>query len=107
MSKPVDRTKLCTTDGQPLQQSPNDVGQHKNYVVLCEEERKAGFVRPVRRTYVHEKCGTATTMGLALAETYARDPGFYGATFCATCNSHFPVGVDGEFRWEDGSKVGS
>lgn len=36
-------------------------------------------------------CGTATTMGNALAETYARDPKFYGATFCAYCGTHFPV----------------
>src|SRR6266851_5064143 len=30
-------------------------------------------------------CGTVTTMGQALAETYARDPSFYGATYCCGC----------------------
>jgi hypothetical protein len=44
-------------------------------------------------------CGVKTTMGVALAETYARDPGFYGGTFCCGCGAHFPVGADGEFIW--------
>ncbi len=52
-------------------------------------------------------CGTVTTMGLSLAETYARDPAFYAGTFCAGCHAHFPVGPEGEFEWEDGSKVGT
>lgn len=45
-------------------------------------------------------CGTSTTMGRAIAETYARDPGFYGATFCCGCGAHFPVGKYGEFVWD-------
>lgn len=45
-------------------------------------------------------CGTVTTMGVALAETYARDPGFYGSTFCCGCRTHIRVGSDGEFEWE-------
>lgn len=82
-------------------------GQQESYLVLSEEERAKGFVRPVRRTYVHDKCGVATTMGQALAETYARDPKFYGGTYCAGCRAHFPVGEAGEFVWDDGSRVGS
>lgn len=82
-------------------------GMHDAYLVLSDEERAKGFVRPVRRTYVHEVCGGATTMGQAIAETYARNPSFYGATFCVHCNTHRPVGPDGEFVWDDGSKVGS
>ena len=122
--------------------------QNEVYLVLSEEERAKGFVRPVRRTYVHvgerfcEKpytsssgkqlfctqepghegectvwtdaehlaqrkagCGTATTMGQVLAETYARDPGFYGATYCCGCQKHLAVA---QFVW-DGTKdvVGS
>jgi hypothetical protein len=46
-------------------------------------------------------CNTVTTMSYALAETYARDPGFYGATFCAYCRKHLPVGEHGEFVWVD------
>ena len=49
-------------------------------------------------------CGTVTTMGNALAETYARDPKFYGGTFCCGCGKHFPVE---EFVWLDGTIVGS
>lgn len=108
---PVDRSARQLTDGTPitnydhLEIKPN--GQQKGYVVLSEAERARGFVRPVRRTYVHTKCGVATTMGQALAETYARDPKFYSGTFCCGCGTHFPVGVDGEFVWDDGTKVGT
>lgn len=80
------------------------VPQAAAYLVLSEEERAKGFVRPVRRSYVHAECGVATTMALALAETYAREPGFYGATYCTACRMHRSVG---EFVWEDGSTVGS
>ena len=50
-------------------------------------------------------CGTVTTMNRALSETFARDPSFYGATFCVGCNKHLPVA---EFVWTaDGAVVGS
>jgi hypothetical protein len=99
----------ATTNGQPprpgFESGPAPApiepatGQHQAYWVLPEEERRKGFVRPVRTT--------VTTMGAALAETYARDPGYYGATFCCACRDHFPVGEHGEFTWPDGSKVGT
>lgn len=79
-------------------------GQQQDYVVLAEEERAKGFIRPVRRSYVHLKCGTVTRMGQTIAETYARDPGFYSGTFCAGCGNHFPVGADGQFVW-DGTDI--
>lgn len=80
-------------------------GMHKDYWVLPEEERQKGFVRPYRDRYTHTKCGIVTTMGRALSETYARDPKFYGATFCCGCRTHFPVA---EFTWtKDGEIVGS
>lgn len=82
-------------------------GQQKDYVVLSAEERAKGFVRPVRRTYVHDTCRSETSMGMAIAETYARHPEFYGATFCVTCGAHFPVGEHGQFRWLDGARVGT
>lgn len=59
------------------------------------------FVRPVRVAYKHLTCGVVTRMGTALAETYARNPTFYGATFCVGCGNHFPVGESGEFVWVD------
>jgi len=128
--------------------------QNEVYLVLSEEERAKGFVRPVRRTYKHvglqpkypmrdltdrehelydsegyvkfeiypegskaigkfwtqvdldnHGCGTITSMGQAIAETYARSPHFYGATYCVGCQKHLPVG---EFVWvDDGTIVGS
>ena len=82
------------------------VPQNEVYQVLSEEERAKGFVRPVRKKYIHDKCGGVTSMGMALAETYARDPKFYGATYCCHCSKHLPVT---QFTWDDGSgqKVGS
>lgn len=102
----------------PITTDPNDEGlnkirpdgQQETYLVLSEEERAKGFVRPVRQTYTHQACGTTTTMGRALAETYARDPKFYSGTFCCGCRNHFRlIGTDGKpaFLWEDGSAVGS
>lgn len=110
-------------------------GQHKGYIVLCPDERAKGFVRPYRDAYQHAGqsrcrdcgatqgsttcnasgfacimerhggCNTVTTMGRALSETYARDPKFYGATFCCNCNRHLPVA---EFVWTaDRQQVGS
>jgi hypothetical protein len=83
-------------------------GQQEKYLVLSDEARAKGFVRPVRHAYRHLKCGAVTIMGQALAETYARQPNFYGGTFCVNCGTHFPVGPDGEFVW-DGTdeKVGT
>lgn len=55
------------------------------------------FVRPVRRSYVHTRgCRAETTMIQAIAETYARTPSFYGATYCVGCNRHADVA---EFDW--------
>jgi hypothetical protein len=77
-------------DEQPVPQNPV-------YLVLSEAERAKGFVRPYRDTYVHVGgCGAVTTMGRALSETYARDPRFYGATYCVGCSKHRPVA---EFVW--------
>lgn len=100
---------MCTTSGEPVEkvraEQTETTGQHKAYIVLCADERAKGFVRPYRDRYTHLKCGSVTTMGRSLSETYARDPSFYGATFCVTCNAHYPVA---EFVWTaDGEQVGS
>lgn len=81
--------------------------QAEAYLVLSDAERARGFIRPIRARYRHIACGTTTTMGHTIAETYARDPHFYGATYCVHCGLHRPVGATGEFVWEDGSKVGT
>lgn len=84
-------------------------GMNEAYLVLSDEERAKGFVRPYRDSYLHTKCGGVTRMAEAIAETYARQPTFYGATYCVKCQTHLPVGEDGEFIWDDGSgqKVGT
>lgn len=147
--------KTTLSDGSPVTSDHRELkanGQQRGYVVLSDEERAKGFVRPVRLSYVHvgrpgpryplrdptveEReswgdevakyeeypesehpvlgrfwtqqeldsigvgCGTVTTMSRAIAETYAREPGFYGATFCCGCHAHLPVGEDGLFVWE-------
>lgn len=86
-----------TEYGEHVETLPS--GQQKDYVVLTAEERAKGFVRPVRCSYLHGKCGTITTMGLALSETYARAPTFYTGTFCCACGGHYPVGPNGDFTW--------
>lgn len=103
---------ITLTDGSPVTPDHRDInpatGMQKAYVVLSAEERAKGFVRPVRRSYVHDKCGSVTEMGEALAETYARKPDFYSGTFCVGCRDHFPVGPNGEFVWDDtDQKVGT
>lgn len=45
---------------------------------------------------LHSGCNGSTTMGRAIAETYARDPKFYGSTFCVQCQKHLPLE---EFVW--------
>lgn len=144
---------LTTDPNDPRLGKARDDGQNEAYLVLSEEERARGFVRPVRLTYRHvgirpkhptreltkeevarfdgtgyvlfetyppgsnptgrywtkeqleSGCGTVTTMPRAIAETYARNPKFYGATFCCQCGRHLPVA---EFVWDaDGSVLGS
>jgi hypothetical protein len=83
-------------------------GQQKGYIILSDVERAKGFVRPLRRSYVHLKCGGVTRMSLKIAETYARLPTFYSGTLCIRCANHFPVGPNGDFVWEDtDEKVGT
>lgn len=87
--------------GNPVTSNYRDIdpatGQQKGYVVLTAEERAKGFVRPVRRSYVHKNCGAVTKMAESIAETYARDPSFYGGTFCIGCRTHRPLS---EFVWD-------
>jgi hypothetical protein len=147
---------LTTDKNDPSLNKVKDNGQNETYLVLSDEERAKGFIRPVRTAYVHvgrkykgpleildqpyfneqtkkaytaiapvfnsagkriggsyltaeevdqwhstggyiRGCRTITTMALPLAETYARDPKFYNATFCCGCGTHLPVN---EFVWE-------
>lgn len=103
----TDGTQVYPGHRNIIKEGPR-AGQQEGYVVLAEEERAKGFVRTVRRSYKHLKCGGVTTMGQTLAETYARNPSFYSGTFCCHCGTHFPVGADGEFVWQGtNEKVGT
>lgn len=135
-----------------------EVPQNEVYLVLSEEERAKGFVRPYQTAYRHvgkrgakyplrdltdeEKerhskfgyvkfevypeskspvmgkfwtqaeldsietgCGHVTLMAREIAETYARNPQFYGSTYCMHCQKHLPVD---EFVWSGtDERVGS
>lgn len=47
-------------------------------------------------------CGAVTSMRQDIAETYARQPAFYGSTFCCSCGKHLPVA---EFTWDGTTEV--
>lgn len=106
MGTTTDRNDPRLTHG--VDEAP--AAQAEVYLVLSEAERAKGFVRPWRDQYVHrDGCGARTTMGHQIAETYARDPKFYGGTYCVGCRMHRPVS---EFRWieqngAEGDPVGS
>jgi hypothetical protein len=109
---------------RPVRLRYRHVGQRPSHETRAltaeEEERFAGFgyVRfepypdgdPVTGRYWTQEqldagCGAETTMPRQIAETYARDPTYYGSTFCAGCGQYRPVA---EFEWlDDGSRVGS
>lgn len=152
---------LTTDRNDPGLNKVKDNGQQETYIVLSEEERAKGFVRPVRKEYQHVGkevdregtienledhltegsakyysreqgyvaflkypesrsplngkyikqdeldafnnkadrvggCMAITKMHADIAETYARNPKFYGRTFCVGCGTHLPVN---EFIW--------
>ncbi len=158
---------MLTTDREnPELNTPKENGQDKVYLILSEQERAKGFIRPVRDSYIHVGaslkgllketakiltpeeakrygsniygyadydesykplvgrgltkqayydlldgkthsggCKSLTKMDINIAETYARNPKFYGKTFCCSCLFHLPVS---EFVWDGtNEEVGS
>jgi hypothetical protein len=93
--------------------TPEEHARYDHFGYAKYEEYPKGEPGPCGRYWTEKQlnsgCGSVTTMGIKLAETYARQPDFYGGTFCASCKNHYPVGKDGEFIWDDGSgeKVGT
>lgn len=72
---------------------------------LTPEEVAAGYIRPVRDRYTHERCGVATVLSANVAASFATMPGgHYGKIWCAKCRDGFPAAG---FVWDDGDKVGS
>lgn len=105
MGDEVDRSRVELSGGGPVTPDHREVkpnGQQKGYVVLSPEERARGLARPVRRSYVHLRCGTETRMSQDIAETYARDPKFYSGTFCVACREHLPLD---QFRWSGTDEI--
>lgn len=49
---------------------------------------------------INKGCGVRTTMPRSIAESYARQPNYYGSTFCCGCGTYLPVGASGEFVWD-------
>jgi hypothetical protein len=78
------------------------VKQNKTYLVLPKDELEKGFIRPIRDKYIHTKCGVETKMNMEIAKTYARNPKFYGSTYCVGCEKHLPVS---EFKWSNSDEV--
>lgn len=101
--------KTCTTDGKPFDggKATRDDGQQVQHVGICPDER-IDYVRPYRDRYKCLICGTVTTMPRLCAETYAKQPTFYGSTWCCGCKGYFLVGENGNFVWlDDNTKVGT
>lgn len=75
-------------------------GQYENHPTY----NVGDYVAPIRDSYKHNTCGSVTFFGMAIAETYAKNPSFYGRTFCSKCGDYFPVS---EFKWAvDGIQLG-
>jgi len=78
--------------------------KYEEYLERDDSDVLGSFWTQKRLDSVGKGCYTTTTMGRPLAETYARNPRFYGATYCVQCMMHRPVS---EFIWKDGSRLGS
>ncbi len=99
-------SKHLTTDPKHpgLKHGSDDtpVAQQAVYLVLSDDEIAKGYVKPYRTGYTHKTCGGITTMGHRLSATYARNPWFYGSTYCVKCAMHRRLS---EFTWEDGEPM--
>lgn len=92
-------------DARPLPVVCTDDVNHEGECTVWAPVDSEAALMKARDRHVLGGCGSVTSMGRALSETYARNPKFYGATFCVTCNRHLPVA---EFVWTaDGQRVGS
>lgn len=92
------------TDPRIRRGAPDEapVPQNEAYLVLSSAELANGYLQPYRDAYRHTVCNATTTMDSTIAATYARDPWFYGSTYCTTCRKHRPLD---EFTWLDGSPM--
>lgn len=106
MKREIDsEPQITLTDGSPVTSDHREIlpnGQQKGYVVLSEEERGKGWVRPYRDSYIHKSCGALTTMSRPIAETFAKNPKFYSGTFCCKCKRHFHLE---DFVWDGTDEI--
>lgn len=70
--------------------------QYDQFGYTHYEEGDQRFWTKDRLERSKRRCGVVTTMGFKLSATYARDPRFYGATYCCGCGMHYPLN---EFHW--------
>lgn len=99
------------TDEEKQRHASGPLPSYVKFEVYLEHDSPVSgrFWRQSELDKVGKGCGVVTRMGPAIAETYARDPQYYGSTFCAGCSVHLPVGEHGEFVWDDagGERVGT
>lgn len=88
--------------GRSICGKPYETEEHSTLLCASEPSHE-GECGPVYQSQLPKPgCGVKTTMGRAISETYARDPKFYGATFCCGCGKHLPVD---EFVWDGTDQV--
>ncbi len=86
---------------RPLTDAERETYKGSNYVAYEKyPESESPLVgRMWTQKQLDSGCNDKTRMNRAIAETYARDPKFYGGTYCSHCGTHFRVGEHGEFVW--------
>ncbi len=75
---------------------------HEGECFNVTQEVPIDKVAEVQRTHTLGGCGVETRMAEKIAQTYARNPKFYGATYCVGCERHLPVS---EFVWSDTDEI--
>jgi hypothetical protein len=95
VGKNIDKSKM-----RPLTKNEHKQYDKYNYIGFIPNENSNSAVigRFIKMSDLIPGCGAKTTMSLKIAETYARNPKFYGSTYCCGCQRHLPVE---EFIWED------
>lgn len=88
------------TDEETVRYGAYDYVKFEPYPPSAESSATGRFWTQAQLDKIDRGCGAVTTMSRPLAETYARDPNFYGSTFCVRCRTHYPVGASGEFVWD-------
>lgn len=102
----IEAPKYELRDLTPEEQERHKGHDYVKYEAYPEWHPLAGqFWTQERLDNIDGGCGTLTRMAYSIAQTYAKDPTYYGKTFCAHCRVHLPVA---EFTWNNSQeRVGS